>query len=613
MPRLRSRFAVLPAVATGLLALCGVVLVLPGCGGPPAPGGTEPGIVGKQEETGPPIFEDVTKLSGIDFTYRNGEEANNYAIIESLGGGVALFDYDRDGLPDVFVGGGGYFKEKEVLGHPGKLYRNLGQFKFRDVSADVGLDKPLQYSHGAAAFDYDCDGWLDLVVSGYNRLVLLHNESDGKDGRKFVDKTPKSGLDGDTLWSTSTAWGDLNGDGKPELYVCHYGNWGFAGVGPDGKSYRHPTDCNYDGKTRDVCQPAKFDPLPHSLYQNNGDGTFTDISKATGLRPGGLKSPTSVGGGRGIGVVMTDVDNDGRPDVYTANDTDDNFLYLNQGVTATALPKLFEDGMRAGVALDDRGSANGSMGLGVSDFDRSGRASLVVTNYESELPALYQNRTDPGKPVRFAYATQSSGLGTLNGVFVSWGTGFADFDLNGWDDLYIVNGHAIRHPSDKKGGREMRPSLLLNEKGKLTIRTGRGGSFFADRHNARGSAVGDLDNDGRPDLVVVRHNAPVVVLKNIAPTEGKHWVGVTLSGKGNRDLVGSRVVIETAGGVQTKFVTGGASYGSTNDRRLLFGLGADEKVVKATVYWSHGKSEEISGLTADSYFTVTEGKPEATK
>lgn len=594
-----------------VVAAAGLFATFLGCGTPPATV-PEPVVV-PPEVTGPPIFEDVTSQAGIDITYHNGEEANHYAIIESLGGGVAVFDFDNDGLPDVFIGGGGEFHGTTVRGRPGKMYRNLGGFKFRDVTAEVGLADPLQYSHGVSAFDYDNDGWLDLLVSGYNRLLLFRN-TPGADGKRtFADVTAKAGLGVDHLWSTSTAWGDLNGDGYPEVYVCHYGNWGFDGTGPDGEPYRHPDNCNYDGQTRDVCQPAKFTPLPHALFLNNGDGTFSPISQACVTRtPESGLGPLRADG-RGIGVVVADLDNDSRPDVYTANDTDDNFLYLNRGAEygAGAKVALTEAGLLAGVARDDRGVANGSMGLGVGDYDHSGLASVVVTNYESELPALYRNRTSDPARVRFAYATQSSGLGTINGVFVSWGTGFADFDLNGWDDLYIVNGHAIRHPH--KADREMRAMVLLNDSGRLTISTSRGGAFFAEKHNARGSAVGDLDNDGRPDLIVVRHNAPVAVLKNVAPVSGKHWVGISLRGKENRDLVGSRVVVETASGAQTKFVKGGASYGSTDDARLLFGLDADQRILGVTVHWSHGAAEAFSGVSADAYHSLSEGTGTAVK
>lgn len=609
-PPLRHRSRLL---ALSLLLPLVLLAAIPlACSASPAP---VPPTPSDGEPVGPVLFEDVTTASGIAFTYRNGEEANHYAIIETLGGGVALFDFDNDGLLDVYVPGGGHFDGKKVLGRPGKLYRNLGGFRFEDVSAAVGLDGPLQYSQGVSAFDYDNDGWLDLLVSGYNRLVLLRNEPDGKGGRKFVDVTAKAGLT-DHLWSSSTAWGDLNGDGHPDIYVARYGNWGFDGTGPDGQPFRHPIDCSYVDHVRDVCQPAKFTPLPHTVYASNGDGTFADVSDRFVRRIDPTTKAATVGrvrtDGRGIGALMIDVNNDGRPDIYTANDTDENFLYVNRGEKYGRGAKLLveEVGMLAGVARDGRGCANGSMGLGTGDFDRTGRASLLVTNYENELPALYQNRTvDPRRP-RFVYATEAAGLGALNGVYVSWGTGFADFDLDGWEDIVIVNGHATRHPH--KAERKQLPQLLLNDgTGKFRVRSAQGGTYFAAPRNARGTAVGDLDNDGRPDLVIVGHNEPVTVLRNVAPTAGKHWVGLTLVGASRRDLVGSRVVVETAGGKQTRFVKGGASYGSTDDPRLLFGLGADDKVVKCTVYWSHGGTAEVVGLTVDGYFVIAEGQADA--
>ncbi len=575
----RRRFA-LGALA---LAVLGVACSQAPPDKPPAP----PSAPKPEEEmaAGPCPFEDATAKCGIAFTYKNGEDANNYAIIESLGGGACLFDYDGDGLLDAFLPGGGYYDGKKVLGHPCKLFRNKGNFEFEDVSAQVGLDKiAFQYSHGAAAFDYDRDGRLDLLVTGYNRLILLRNEK-GADGKiAFADVTKKAGLN-DTLWSTSAAWGDLDGDGFPELYVCHYGDWGF--------DTNHPTDCTYDGKTRDVCQPRKFKPLPHTLYKNNGNGTFTDISAEQKLRADG----------RGIGVILVDVDSDGRPDIYTANDTDDNFLYLNRGARGKIL--LDEVGLLAGVARDDRGMQNGSMGLCAADYDRSGRASIIVTNYENELPALYQNRTD-GRSARFSFATLQSGLAAIGSSYVSWGTGFFDFDRDGWDDLMIVSGHAIRFPT--KIDRRQRPVLVRNTEGKLKPLASRGWNYFGDPHNARGAAFGDLDNDGRIDVVVSHLNEPVAVLRNVSPTENRHWIGFRLIGAQGADTVGARVVLEAAGGKQTKFQTGGASYASTNDPRLLFGLGADAKITKATVHWPSGKAQELTDLTPGAYYDVPEGE-----
>ena len=581
---------VLPASA----AIFGLVLLLiPACSSTTSQPG-DPGSVpsrAEEEAAGPPAFADMTSTANIALTYRNGEEAGHFAIIESLGGGVALFDYDGDGLLDIFLPGGGYYDGKKVLGHPCKLYRNLGNFKFEDVTAKVGLDKiAFQYSHGAAAFDYDRDGWPDLLISGYNRLILLHNEPDGSGGRKFVDVTQKAGLN-DTLWSTSVAWGDLDGDGFPEIYVAHYGDWGF--------DTNHPTDCSYDGKTRDVCQPRRFQPLPHTLYKNNGNGTFTDVSDRLKLRKDG----------KGIGVLFCDVNNDGRPDIYVANDTDDKFLYMNRSKPGELA--LEEVGLFAGVARDDRGMANGSMGLDAADFNHSGLASLFVTNYENELPGLYRNMTQPGRPERFNYDTLVSGVAAIGGHYVSWGTGFFDYDLDGWDDILIVSGHAVRFPL--KIDRRQKPVLLRNQNGKFKQVAMTNWPYMREPHNARGAAFGDLDNDGKIDVVISHLNEPVVVLRNIAPTEGRHWVGLQLIGKDHADVVGSRVVIETAGGKQTKYVKGGGSYGSTNDPRLHFGLGTDSKIEKVTVYWSSGKVQEVGNITPDAYWQLSEGQPEANK
>ena len=566
----------------------GVVVSFTTCS--PSPPVTGSGTATTEEEpVGPPIFQDVTADSGVTFTYRNGEEANHYAIIESLGGGVALIDFDRDGLLDIFIPGGGHYDGKKVVGNPCKLYRNLGNFKFEDVTAQVGLDAvSFPYSHGAAAFDYDCDGWPDLLITGYNRLVLLHNEPDGKGGRRFVDVTRPAKLT-DNLWSSTAAWGDLDGDGFPEIYVSHYANWGF--------DTNHPTDCTYDGKTRDVCQPRRFVPLPHSLFKNNR-GVFSDVSATMNLRKDG----------KGMQALLVDVNNDGKPDIYVANDTDPKFLYVNRGKTGEL--SLREMGLDAGVDRDGFGQANGSMGLDAADFNRSGLASLFVTNYENELPALYRNLSKDGR-TSFVYDSLATGIGTVGGGYVSWGTGFLDYDHDGWEDLLIVSGHAIRYPT--KIDRRQKPVLLENRQGKFKAVSKQGGSYFQQPHNARGAAFGDLDNDGKIDVVISHLNEPVVILRNVAETTGRHWVGIELQGKNNRDLVGTRIVLESANGKQTKFIKGGGSFASTNDSRLVFGLGPDTKIDKATVYWSWGQSQEITGLAPEAYWQVVEGETTARK
>jgi hypothetical protein len=512
---------------------------------------------------------------------------------------VALLDYDGDGLLDVFVTGGGYFAgpdKKQIKGHPSRLYRNLGGCKFKDVTREAGLEGPLFYTYGCAVADYDRDGWPDLLVTGWGRLALYHNEPDGRGGRHFVEVTRRAGLT-DDLWSTSAGWADLDGDGYPDLYVVHYVDWSFA----------NDPYCSYEGAhsrdgsvPRDVCPPRMFTALPHKVYRNNGDGTFTDVSKEAGLRKDG----------KGLGVVLVDVDGDGKPDAYVANDTEDNFLYMNRSRPGKI--RFEEVGLRSGVARDDRGIANASMGVDAADYDGSGRPSLWCTNYERELHALYRNRCEGGR-VLFVYSTQASGIAAIGQSYVGFGTAFVDLDNDGWEDLVVVDGHVMHHPTTTS--LRQRPVLLRNLGNRLFgIITDEGGRYFRDVHRGRGLAVGDLDNDGWPDLVVSHMNEPVTVLRNRG-APGRHWFGVELVGRGNRDVVGAKLVLEVGGRRLTRFAKGGGSYLSANDRRILFGLAAADRVDRLTVEWPWGGRQEWAGaaLAPDRYWRLREGKdgPEA--
>ena len=304
--------------------------------------------------TGPHWFRDVTDGSGINFTYRNGEEAGKVSILETLGGGVAVLDFDRDGRLDVFVTGGGYFDGPdpgELKGHPCKLYRNLGGWKFEDVSAKVGLDAmKWWYTHGIAVADYDRDGWPDLLVTGYGRIGLLRNVADGNGSHQFVDVSGRLGL-ASSSWSTSAAWGDLDGDGWPDLYVCHYCDWSPS----NNPECRYP----YAPAVLDVCARTKFRPVTHAVFRNEGGKGFREISNELGLSAKGY----------GLGVVMSDLNDDGRPDIYVANDLTFNYLLYNRA------GKLEERAMLAGVMGNDRGKAEGSMGVDAGDFDGT-RAGL---------------------------------------------------------------------------------------------------------------------------------------------------------------------------------------------------------------------------------------------
>jgi hypothetical protein len=545
---------------------------------------------------GPDLFEERAVSSGVDFTYRNGEEITppHLAILESLGGGVALIDYDGDGRLDLFFPGGGYYDgpdHKQIKGHPCKLYKNLGGFRFQDITGAVGLDalaggEAWFYSHGAAVADYNRDGWPDLLVTGWGRIALFQNVPDGKGGRRFRDVSEQAGLNEGITWATSAAWGDLDGDGYPDLYVCQYVDWSFA---------NHPT-CSQDGKTPDVCPPKSFAGLPHKFYRNNGDGRFTDVSTAAGLRPGGPDAS------KGLGVLLVDVNRDGRPDIYVANDAVNKFLYVNHSTPGTI--RLTEEGMLAGVACGSSGRADGSMGLDASDLDGSGRPWLWVTNYENELHGLYRNLCREDN-VSFSFHTTAVGIAAIGQRYVGWGTGFLDIDGHGWEDLFIANGHVLRYVPDTT--RRQKPVLLRNGKGKFKDITPRGGPYFRQHHLARGVALGDLDNDGKIDLVVSHMNEPVAVLRNIAPGNN-HWLGIELAGKDHADVVGARVILESDGRTQSRFAKGGGSYASSSDRRHVFGLGQKDRIDKLTVVWPDGKRQEWTGLAADGYYRLTWGR-----
>ena len=547
-------------------------------------------------------FRDVTADSGVSFTYRTGRDAGHLTILESLGGGVALFDYDGDGLLDIFVTGGGDFdpprcdcpddpnsyidavhkKPPAIRGRPCKLFKNLGNWKFKDVTKETGLDGPWFYTHGAAVADYDRDGWPDLLVTGLGRIVLLHNESDGQGGRRFVDVTEKLGLK-DTAWATSAGWADLDGDGWPDLYVCHYLEWTFAN--------HKICPARSAGAPWDVCPPQEFPAPVHALFRNEQGKQFRNIAKEHYF----------AAVNKGLGVVLADLNDDGRPDIYVAGDGTEKLLFFNRGGT------LEEKAKAAGAALDDLGKPNGSMGLDIGDYDGSGRPALWVTNYENELHGLYSNLCTRERPF-FMYQTTSAGIAAIGQKYVGWGTGFLDLDHHGWEDLFIANGHAIRYPTGTT--RRQRPVLLRNRGGKFSEITKRGGPYFAEPHLARGAALGDLDNDGKTDIVVSHINEPVAVLRNIAPA-GNHWLGVELAHKDHADLVGTRVLLESAGRKQTRFIRGGGSYASSGDRRMVFGLGPADAIDRLTVIWSDGQQQEWTALAVDRYHMLVKGQQNA--
>ena len=519
-------------------------------------------------------FDDRTESAGLRFAYQNDEEAKRFAILESLGGGVALADFDRDGRLDIFAPGGGeYVGPAELTGRSPVLGRAVGDWQYQDVTQPARAAAAPWYSHGAAAADFDNDGFCDLLVTGYGGLVLLHNAGDGT----FTEQSDAANLQ-DPHWSSSAAWFDANGDGDLDVYVAHYVNWSFD---------NDPQCTGPQPGQREVCPPRRFEPLPDSLFVSNGDGTFGESSAAAGLRTDG----------KGLGVVAADVDLDGDTDVYVGNDTVPNFLYRNDG------GGTFSDvSLLSGTSLSDEGTPDGSMGVDVGDFNLDGLPDIWVANYERESFALYRNLGD----AFFRHVSRPTGIMAAAGLYVGWGTVFADFDHDADEDIFVSNGHVIRHPTNAP--LRQQPLLFRNDGGRRFANVaGEAGSYLAEPHMGRGVASGDLDNDGDLDLVVSNTNEPLALLENTTRNDA-HWLQIRLIGRNSsRDAIGAIVTITPSSGPpQVRQIKGGGSYASTSDGRLSFGLGSQAEPVAVSIRWPSGIEQTLTEVPVDQELLVVE-------
>lgn len=522
-------------------------------------------------------FTEVTGSAGTAFTYKNDSQKMHRAIVESVGGGQGMFDFDRDGLLDLLHVGGGLYRgpeNKEMGGYPSALLRNLGNWKFADVSGPSGGWEGERFKHGCTAADYDNDGFQDVLICGYGGLQLWQNMGDGT----FLESHDAAGL-ADKLWSTSGAFADFNGDGYLDFYVAHYVNWSFQ---------NNPLcrASGSDSSLKETCPPKQFKGLPDTLYMNNGDGTFRDASVAAGLK----------GDGKGLAVMTGDFDVDGDQDIYVCNDTTENFLFLNDGKG-----KFEEDAGLRGCAVDQRGIPNGSMGVDLGDFNRDGLPDIWVANYERETFAMYEN---DGRG-SFRHVSEPLGITAIGGVFVGFGTVFLDFNRDGYEDLLVNNGHVQFHPQETPV-RQL-PLILMNQQGASFDRIHLGdGSYLDAPHVGRGLAIGDLDNDGDYDLGFTGNDEPSALLRNDS-TDGNSWLRVRLIGRGgNRDAVGARVVLETDKDKLLRFVKSGASYTSHCDDRPLFGFLKGTKLKSLTIHWPSGKVQKIAQIRAGDDLTVLE-------
>lgn len=553
---------------TGSLLCLSWLLSCDGCATQPPPTIPTPPVV----KSSPVQFRDRARDWNVDFSYRNSEEDSRYAIVETLGGGVGLFDFDRDGRLDIWCVGGGRFQKSGIpVGIPGQLFWNrVGSY--RELTHLARLDRVTHYQHGVSAADFDQDGWIDVIVTGYGGLQLWHNLGDGS----FEDVTQESGLAVDSLWSSSAAWGDFNRDGQLDLYVAHYVDW----------SPQKDPPCYTHGEMREVCSPIVFEGLPDSVFQSGGDGRFRDVSAEIGL----------VDGGKGMSALVADLDLDGDVDVYVGNDTTPRFLYENNA------GKLTERGLISGVSLSREGSAEGSMGTDLGDYDLDGLPDLWVANYEDEMFGLHRNLGG----LQFAHVSKETDVDKIGRAFVGWGVVFADWNLDGDEDVFVSNGHVVRHAH--RAPIKQYPLLMENLQGqRFRNIADDSGPYFRTAHPGRGAAAGDIDLDGDFDLVVSNINQPVAVLENQGPLVG-HSLSVELIGtQSPRTAIGTIVRLFCSESLQIRQWRGGGSFASTGDFRLLFGIPPEQSAKRLEIHWSSGLKQTVDLKPETKSVCVVEG------
>jgi hypothetical protein len=518
-------------------------------------------------------FDDVTPSSGVEFRHHSGRDAGKFTMVETFGGGVGLLDYDVDGDLDIFcVGGGSISPSLEFSGARCRLFRNEGNFRFLDVTEPAGLDVAIDYSHGVAVGDVDNDGRPDLFVTCYGRSRLFMNVGRGR----FEDATDRSNVDV-RGWHTAACLADVTSDGLSDLFVAGYLQWA-----PDPAEYcRDP-----QSGLRDVCMPGSFPGAQDRLFVGVGGGKFVDATRRAGLRADG----------KGLGAVVADFDENGHLDIYVANDVDHNHLYLGRGTG-----EFTEAAGVAGVAGNEFGVAEGSMGVDAGDYNGDGRLDIVVTNYEFEDNSLY--RSEGGG--LFTHVTVPTGLAGVFRPFVGWGTLFVDADLDGRPDLLVVDGH-VTYRNRQSPFRQ--PAFLFRNQGGTRFEnvTDQAGPWFSVPHSARGVAAGDLDNDGAVDLVVSELDGPISILRNLKTP--RNWVGVRARGvQSGTDAVGTRVRVSDSS-LAAATIVGGRSYLSASDSRLVFPVLDDDRArADVEVRWPSGEVEVFRDLATKGYRVVTQG------
>jgi hypothetical protein len=528
-----------------------------------------------------PNFVDITSGLGLHFHGQASHTSKKY-LLETMGSGVALFDYDNDSRLDIFVVNGaplsdptpkGTIPQKSGPQYWNRLYHQKKDGTFEDVTEKAGL-QGVGYGMGVAVGDYDNDGFEDLYVTAYGGNKLYHNNGDGT----FTDVTEKTGVTG-SGWSTGAAWVDLDNDGLLDLVVLRYVQWDFdeTWCGEHREGYRS------------YCHPDIYKPLAPLVYRNDGNGHFTEVTEKIGLaKPG-----------KGLGIAIADYDRDGRVDLFIANDSMAEFLYHNKGGG-----KFEEVALLSGVAVDSDGHTYAGMGVDFADYNNDDFPDIVATDLASQIYALYRNNGDG----TFEYDSFATGITHMTMNHSGWGVRFFDYDNDGWKDLLIAQGHDLDTIELTFPNLRYREPMLLarNNHGTFVDVSSDAGSVFKQAWVGRGMAIGDLDNDGRLDAVVSTNDGPLYVLHN-ETISSNHWLLLKLVGhKSNRDAIGAEIKLVTKASSQYQTVTTASSYLSSNDKRVHFGLGAESSAQTIEIRWPSGIHQSLKNVAADQILEVDE-------
>lgn len=524
------------------------------------------------------IFTDITQEAGISWRHFSGESPDRF-LIETMGGGVAFLDFDNDGREDIFfVNGGETPHSKSPVPVRNALYRNLGNGKFEEVAAKAGVDRLDFYGMGVAVGDYDNDGHPDLFITGFPSSALFRNNGNGT----FTEVTDKAGVKNAGKWAASAAWFDYDRDGYLDLLVTNYVRFSFD----------DPKKCEVNG-TRSYCEQLAYQGMPLTLYHNNRDGTFTDVSSQSGL--GKLV-------GRALGVVAIDVNDDGWTDLFIARDASPNLLLINKH------DGTFEDvAVDAEVAYNEHGVAKAGMGADAGDANGDGLPDFVVTNFNDQYHSLLVG----SKSGQYEDRTVASHLAALTKSYVGWGVKFLDFDNDGNLDLMFMNGHINQAiEATRADVSYQQPSLLLRNMSNGTFQNMKdsAGPTFSAACLGRGLATGDVDNDGDLDVAFTRLNGTPVLLRNNVGQQNS-WIGFELQGtSSNRDAIGAKIVVTAGGRRLVRWITGGSSYLSAHDKRVVIGLGPDSagKPVSVVILWPRGREQRLSSLESGRYHKIVE-------